>query len=138
MFINALKIWSFKGRICRWQYLLAFFVVVLIWAFLSGTAELPEDIAKYLLFILLIPSQVRRMHDFGWSGWIIFLTYFISYFISVRLGLLIGLGLPLPLVIYYLLVLALGLMSVILGLGLFILSGTKGPNKYGYPPGARL
>lgn len=109
MFVNALKLWSWGGRICRRQYLLAFILVVfgtaVIVSGISG-GQIGDGLAltfQLLTSLLLLPSQIKRLHDIGWSGWIILL------------GIIPG-------------------INLILGLGLLIFSGTKGPNKYGEDP----
>lgn len=109
MFVNALKVFSWEGRICRRQYLLAFVLIGLGAAILAagisdgrgndGAAQVLISLAQ----LALIPTQIKRLHDIGWSGWIILLA------------LIPG-------------------VNLILGIGLFLFSGTKGPNKYGEDP----
>ncbi|MBR3631693.1 MAG: DUF805 domain-containing protein [Elusimicrobiaceae bacterium] len=109
MFVNALKLFSWEGRICRRQYLLAFILIVFGTAILAAgvsDGRGSEGAAQVLMFLAqlaLIPTQIKRLHDIGWSGWIILLA------------LIPG-------------------INLILGLGLFLFSGTKGPNKYGEDP----
>ena len=108
MFVNALKLFSWEGRICRRQYLL---VLILVWIVSVILMNMIVSIGNkgliqaFLWFIclILIPTQIKRLHDIGWSGWIILLA------------LIPG-------------------INLILGLGLFLFSGTKGPNKYGEDP----
>ena len=106
MFINALKIWSWKGRICRWQYLLALFLIAIIGGCIIATG-MSDFIVKIFCSILFVPSQIKRLHDIGWSGFLLLLI------LIPFIGPLIGL---------------------ILGLILLVSSGTKGPNNYGKPP----
>lgn len=109
MFVNALKLFSWEGRVCRRQYLLASILVVIAATILAAGmdngrgGEGPAQFLMFLAQLALIPTQIKRLHDIGWSGWIILLA------------LIPGLNL-------------------ILGLGLFLFSGTKGPNKYGEDP----
>lgn len=114
MFVNALKLFSWEGRICRRQYLLAFALiticlVVLLGGLISASDGSNESGLAQVLMILgqlaLIPTQIKRLHDIGWSGWIILLA-------------------QIP------------FLNMIIGLGLFLFSGTKGPNKYGEDPHA--
>lgn len=110
MYLSALKnIFSFKGRICRRQYLLVFSVILIISSFLFSliTGGKSNEIISSVYFLVvglaLIPSQIRRLHDIGYSGWFIVLSF-------------------------------LPLISIFSGLVFFFLSGTKGPNKYGEDP----
>lgn len=113
MFVNALKLWSWEGRICRRQYLLAFILIVFGVTILAAGIDAAgidgrasERVALALMFLLqlaLIPTQIKRLHDIGWGGEVILL------------GIIPG-------------------INLILGLGLLIFSGTKGPNEYGEDP----
>lgn len=106
MFVEALKLLSWEGRICRWQYLIAFMLVVAIGTFfavVSGGDDLAMAFIIPISGLLLIPSQIRRLHDIGWSGVVIFLFL-------------------IPIV------------NIILGFILLVAAGTKGPNKYGEDP----
>ena len=106
MFVNALKLWSWEGRICRRQYFLALVVVVIATVMLMVATNGDEGVAQALFFLsqlALFPSQIKRLHDIGWSGW------------AVLLAVIPG-------------------INVLLGLGLFIFSGTKGSNAYGEDP----
>lgn len=106
MFVEALKLLSWEGRICRWQYLIAFMLVVAIGTFFAVVSG-GDDFAMAFIIpisgLLLIPSQFRRLHDIGWSGVAIFLFL-------------------IPIV------------NIILGFILLVAAGTKGPNKYGEDP----
>jgi len=106
MFVNALKIFSWEGRICRRQYLLVFILAVIAFSILATMFEGSDSTVQGLFWLtglVLIPSQIKRLHDIGWSGWV------------ALLALIPG-------------------MNMVLGLGLFLFSGTKGPNKYGEDP----
>lgn len=114
MFINALKLLNWEGRICRRQYLIAFILIcaamvfsMLFLAVITGGDEGAMSVASLFVMLLgqafLIPSQIKRLHDIGWSGAAVLLFF-------------------LPIV------------NVILGFGLLLFSGTKGPNAYGEDP----
>ena len=117
MFINALKIWSWKGRVCRWQY----FVALLLLSFLGGSIVamgFPEYVAQLFCFFLLIPSQIKRLHDINWSGWVLLLV--------LMPVITIAFGMALFAISF--------LICFILSAIICFVSGTKGPNNYGKPP----
>lgn len=108
MFVNALKLWSWEGRICRRQYFLAFILIVfgvtIFAAGIDGRASERAVLAlMFLVQLALIPTQIKRLHDIGWGGEVILL------------GII-------------------PVINLFLGLGLLIFSGTKGPNEYGEDP----
>lgn len=109
MYLSALKnFFSFKGRICRRQYLFVFSFIVIIFSILFSliTGGKPNEISSVCFWVVMfaiLPSQIRRLHDIGYSGWLIILSF-------------------LPLV------------NILFGLGFFFLAGTKGTNKYGEDP----
>lgn len=111
MIENVFKIYSWKGRLCRRQYLLAYLFVSfivggLLMLFLANNMPSSTLLAQIITFVL-IPSQIKRLHDIGWSGFFVLLSFVPG-------------------------------INFIMILLLFILSGTKGPNKYGEDPRAKL
>lgn len=81
MFRNYFK---FKGRTTRSEYWLAILmniIVSFVLSFLlslmfpSGVVEALVGLYSLVLLIPMLSLNVRRLHDVGWSGWIIILMY---------------------------------------------------------------
>ena len=136
------KFATFSGRASRseyWWFVLAFFLTLLVFVFVLGglaVAIIAASgggfgagtiilivIATIMYLALLVPFiavTIRRYHDRNASGW-----WYAGIFVF---GLLPNVF---PNVI------ALGIISAILGIGSLIfccLKGTQGPNKYGPDP----
>lgn len=129
----------FEGRINRREYLarwvvcLALLLLVLVPVFLHivdvgrivTPRSVPEElfpiplivIACMISFGYLLPASVRRLHDFGRSGWWLFGFVVLGNVIRPLLGE--GGALVLKIVFYLL---------------LLLWPGTKGPNEYGEVP----
>jgi len=76
MFIDALKnFFDWNGRICRRQFLFLFILSVVVGTLLIGmTGGKSGNGVMFVLSLLLIPSYMKRLHDIGWSGGLIFLS----------------------------------------------------------------
>ena len=76
MFIDALSnFFDWNGRICRRQFLFLFVLSVIAGTLLIGMmGGEGGNVVLLLLQLLLIPSYMKRLHDIGWSGGLIFLS----------------------------------------------------------------
>lgn len=126
-FDSWLNMFSFKGRASRSEFLVFWNVSILLFPLLipysvfSANLSYAIIIAFSLLIAALFTLSVRRFHDMGRSGlWGAFL--FILVF-----GILSSLAnLPQFTIIY--------IFSIFAYFVLSLISGTKGPNKYGDEP----
>ena len=84
MYISAIKYYfSAKGRINRRQFLLvltiSIILSVIVAAIIVDTSHLRDSaivtITSLLVDILLIPSQIKRLHDLNWNGWFTILGF---------------------------------------------------------------
>jgi uncharacterized membrane protein YhaH (DUF805 family) len=65
---------SVKGRMRRKHYIpiyLAFLGVVVFIGMLQAVLEVQLGILMYFAVAALIPPSVRRLHDIGYSGWLL-------------------------------------------------------------------
>ena len=111
MFINALNLFSWKGRICRWQFFVALiFAIFIVVAFerLAYYMQNPDLVIYALMvsFFLLLSAQIKRLHDIGLNGLFVLLLF-------------------VPMV---------GELSI---LALLFVPGTEGANKYGEQSGRK-
>lgn len=76
MLIDALSnFFDWNGRICRRQFLFLFVLSVIAGTLLIGMmGGEGGNVVLLLLQLLLIPSYMKRLHDIGWSGGLIFLS----------------------------------------------------------------
>lgn len=61
-----------SGRVEFWWFVLAYIIVAILVAILSGILGMGDLLSNILSLALLIPSiavSVRRLHDIGKSGW---------------------------------------------------------------------
>lgn len=66
---------NWNGRICRRQFLFLFILSVVVGTLLIGmTGGKSGNGVMFVLSLLLIPSYMKRLHDIGWSGGLIFLS----------------------------------------------------------------
>lgn len=109
MFIDALRIFSWKGRICRRQYFMAmFFFAVIAWAIARSNPSVAASMsASVVLEVFKTPTYIKRLHDMNKSGRLIFLVFILSLIPIVNIGV---------------------------GLILLFSPGTQGPNEYGEDP----
>ena len=93
--MNLKELFSLKGRIRRKHFLIAwlvtlalFAVIVLVWR-----ATQIDGVAYFRLLIIaaFIPFIVRRLHDMGYSGWLVIGVLLIPF---VLLLLLLLPGMP--------------------------------------------
>lgn len=75
MYTNAIiNFFNWNGRINRRQYLVVFIIFILSLFGIVASIEIIvasieiKDI-YFILFLLLIPSQIKRAHDMDYSGW---------------------------------------------------------------------
>ena len=72
--MNPKELFSFKGRLRRKHYLvvyctaLAFMVIIGLLQRATGTSL---SLLTFLVVAAVIPSSVRRLHDIGYSGWLV-------------------------------------------------------------------
>lgn len=85
--------------------LLLIFSSILFSIFTGGKPKEIPSICFWVGGFILLPSQIKRLHDIGLSGWFILLSF-------------------------------LPIFNILFALGLFLVSGTTGPNKYGSDPRA--
>ena len=126
-FDNWIHMFSFSGRASRaefitfWSIAILLFPVFVPYAVFSANLSYAVIIASALLIAALFTLSIRRFHDIGRSGFwggLLFVTVF---------GILSTLAsLPQFTIIYIFSIFGYFLLSLI--------SGTKGPNKYGEKP----
>ena len=65
---------SFKGRMRRKDYIAVYLVIVAL-VFVISVAQKATttnlSLLRLLLIALIVPSSVRRLHDIGYSGWLV-------------------------------------------------------------------
>ncbi len=65
---------NWNGRICRRQFLVLFILAVVVGTLLTAMIGNGGQSVAFLLQLFLIPSYMKRLHDIGWSGGLIFLS----------------------------------------------------------------
>jgi uncharacterized membrane protein YhaH (DUF805 family) len=68
------ELFSFRGRMRRKHYVLLYFSVLAIFVIiglLQRTMGINLSLITFLFVAALIPSSVRRLHDIGYSGWLV-------------------------------------------------------------------
>ncbi|WP_428060157.1 DUF805 domain-containing protein [Candidatus Avelusimicrobium stercoris] len=77
MFIEALNhFFDWEGRICRRQFLFLFILSIVAGCVLmSMLGNGSYGVILVGISLLLIPNYVKRLHDIGWSGWLIVLSF---------------------------------------------------------------
>ena len=111
MFRAILRVFDYSGRSTRSEYW-SFWAGLIIVCLLTGigfaattdanmsdpasSASLGDALAVVLLLsaVLLIPLKIRRFHDFGWSGWCLFIVFVPVANIVIELMLLFRGSLP--------------------------------------------
>lgn len=77
MLIEALNhFFDWNGRICRRQFLFLFFLSVVAGSVLVGMlGDGSYGVILMGISLLLIPNYVKRLHDIGWPGWLVALSF---------------------------------------------------------------
>lgn len=65
---------NWNGRICRRQFLFLFILSVIVGMVLIGMIGNGGQSIMFFIQLFLIPSYMKRLHDIGWSGGLIFLS----------------------------------------------------------------
>ncbi len=126
-FDSWLNMFSFKGRASRSEFLVFWNISILLFPLLipysvfSANLSYAIIIAFSLLIAALFTLSVRRFHDMGRSGFWGALLFVLVFGILSTLA-----SLPQFTVIY--------IFSIFAYFVLSLISGTKGPNKYGDEP----
>jgi len=88
MFDGIKTLTSWNGRLKRLPYFMVivviFIAVTILGAIFGGTMG---KVIAYAGQILLIPSQIKRMHDIGWNPWFLLLSLlpFVGFILAVLL-----------------------------------------------------
>src|SRR5579862_1402526 len=75
--MNAALLLTPKGRIARGPFWLGFLIVMVLSA-LTNAIPIVGQIAGLVLLWPQIVIHVKRLHDFGWSGWLLLLPFSVS------------------------------------------------------------
>lgn len=115
----------FKGRLNRKQYILHYFLAIILFVFFYMIGSVVVDLGKnsWILFILYFvfisyttSLDFKRLHDLGYSGLFVFIKI-VSYLVfTTYLGIIIG------------------IMSGLLTIVLIFFPGQNKKNKYGAKP----
>lgn len=88
MFDGIKTLTSWNGRLKRLPYFMVlvfiFIAVTVLGAVFGGKAS---TVIAYAGQILLIPSQIKRLHDIGWSPWLLLLSLipFVGFILALLL-----------------------------------------------------
>ena len=72
--MNPKELFSFKGRMRRKHYLVVYctaLVLIAIIGLLQRATGMSLPVLTFLVVAAVIPSSVRRLHDIGYSGWLV-------------------------------------------------------------------
>ena len=72
--MNPKELFSFKGRLRRKHYLVVYctaFALIVIIGLLQRATGTSLSLLTFLVVAAVIPSSVRRLHDIGYSGWLV-------------------------------------------------------------------
>jgi uncharacterized membrane protein YhaH (DUF805 family) len=72
--MNPKELFSFKGRMRRKHYLVVYctaLVLMAIIGLLQRATGMSLPVLAFLVVAAVIPSSVRRLHDIGYSGWLV-------------------------------------------------------------------
>ena len=72
--MNLKELFSLNGRMRRKHYLVVYFAavaLVVIIGFLQRATGSRLSVLSFIVVAALIPSSVRRLHDIGYSGWLV-------------------------------------------------------------------
>ncbi|MBV9990775.1 MAG: DUF805 domain-containing protein [Alphaproteobacteria bacterium] len=143
---------TFRGRAPRSEYwffvlfmFLVYFATGILDSVLMGGQTTPEKlsplttIAWLVFFLPSLAVLVRRVHDTGWSGWIVGGLYILLLVVGFVLGIGVGMQAEGNLAAkeLYGVVGLLGLVVLAYGIFIFVLTllkGHDGPNRYGPDP----
>lgn len=77
MFIEALNhFFDWEGRICRRQFLFLFILSIVASSVLVGMlGDGSYGVILVGISLILIPNYVKRLHDIGWSGCLVVLSF---------------------------------------------------------------
>ena len=101
MYISAItNYFSTKGRINRRQFLLVLTITIMLSVIMAviivDSSHLRDSaivtITSLLVNILLIPSQIKRLHDLNWNGWLTILGFIPGVAFFFRLILVVFSG----------------------------------------------
>jgi uncharacterized membrane protein YhaH (DUF805 family) len=72
--MNPKEFFSFKGRMRRKHYLAVYFAalaLMIIIGLLQRATGSSLSILTFTVVAALVPPSVRRLHDIGYSGWLV-------------------------------------------------------------------
>ena len=72
--MNLKELFSFKGRMRRKHYIGVYFTglaLIVTIGFLQGATGTSLSLLTLVVVAAIIPSSVRRLHDVGYSGWLV-------------------------------------------------------------------
>ena len=101
MYVSAItNYFSTKGRINRRQFLLVLTITIMLSIIIAviivDTSHLRDSaiitITSLLVNILLLPSQIKRLHDLNWNGWLTILGFIPGIAFFFRLILVVFSG----------------------------------------------
>ena len=72
--MNFKEVFAFKGRMRRKNYLVVYFsalALIVVIGLLERATGMRLYVLTFIVVAAVVPSSIRRLHDIGYSGWLV-------------------------------------------------------------------
>ena len=72
--MNFKEVFAFKGRMRRKNYLVVYFsalALIVVIGLLERATGMRLSVLTFIVVAAVVPSSIRRLHDIGYSGWLV-------------------------------------------------------------------